>query len=439
MPDPAGYALASLLDCLLKGFLIFSLALALDLLLQRASASLRHMIWATGLTLSILLPIISSVVPRLNAPFLPIGFLVPFPVAQGDSAGTGGGLSMNAPGIFVCVYIVGVLLVLAWQLLGRIYAARLRKHASLIEDEELLRAARRLLSEQGIRASVELLASGMARIPFSTGFVRPAIVLPDGWRSWPRPVLESVLIHELGHVRRRDCLTRVAAQLGCCVHWINPLAWFGLRRVIMEQEIACDILVVGSGTKPSTYARSLIALAKARRNGLMDGVTALGRRAELQNRLLEILKPRRSRTPLRVRGSLAFLAVAVALILPISALNVCKVPASEAFPAVRDVALAGSKLPNQAHVNNLDPAAQVAAKALQESQFSKEYILQQIQKMKAEGAPEAKITAFTQKAKAKLADIEKQKKLIEKGKKEASSRPERSESGADGINSLSSI
>jgi len=408
MSDPADYVLALLLDWLLKGLLIFVLALALDLLLRGASASLRHMIWAAGLTLSILLPILSSALPVLNAPFLSISFLTRPPAAQVDSAGAGGGLLLTAPRILLGVYLVGILLVLMWQLVGRIYASRLREHASPVANPEVLGVLSRLRSAQEIRGAVELLSSSMSRIPFSTGLVHPAIILPDGWRSWPRPVFESVLIHELGHIRRMDCLSRIAAQLGCCIHWINPLAWFGLRRVIMEQEVACDNLVVGSGAKPSTYAHSLIALAKTRHSGLLDAATGFGRRAELQSRLLEILKPRRSRTPLRARSVLAFAAGTVALTLPISALNVWKAPASEASTA----SMQRVDVP-RTEFSHATPDNNIASKALQQSQFNKEYVARQIEKMKAAGEPEAKITAYVQKAKAKLADIERQNKLAQ--------------------------
>ncbi len=98
--------------------------------------------------------------------------------------------------------------------------------------------------------------------------------------------------------------------------------WYGFGRIMMEQEIACDNLVLGTGTKASDYAHNLLALSEVRRGRMDFAWTALGRRTELKRRLLEILRPTRKRTPLRIGGSLALMSLTFGLILPISALNI---------------------------------------------------------------------------------------------------------------------
>ena len=70
-----------------------------------------------------------------------------------------------------------------------------------------------------------------------------------------------VLLHELAHIRRYDCLTQLVAQAACALHWFNPLVWLAKSRMQSERELACDDLVLGAGTLPSTYAADLLELA----------------------------------------------------------------------------------------------------------------------------------------------------------------------------------
>ena len=75
--------------------------------------------------------------------------------------------------------------------------------------------------------------------------------MPEDADRWPLERLRIVLLHELAHVKRRDCLTHVLAQLACALHWFNPLAWMAARHIRTERERACDDLVLACGTRGS--------------------------------------------------------------------------------------------------------------------------------------------------------------------------------------------
>ena len=135
-----------------------------------------------------------------------------------------------------------------------------------------------------------------------------------------------MLLHELAHVKRRDCLTHVLAQLACAIHWFNPLAWIAARHVRTERERACDDLVLASGTKGPDYAEQLLEIARVMRSGrfpaLMTGATlAMAHRSQLEGRLMAILDPRcRARDRRRVRTALAAIVAACAL-MPLASLQ----------------------------------------------------------------------------------------------------------------------
>ena len=52
--------------------------------------------------------------------------------------------------------------------------------------------------------------------------------------------LECALRHELTHFRRRDIWLKALALWVNALHWFNPLAWYMVRLVERDTELACD-------------------------------------------------------------------------------------------------------------------------------------------------------------------------------------------------------
>jgi uncharacterized protein (TIGR03435 family) len=89
------------------------------------------------------------------------------------------------------------------------------------------------------------------------------------WRPlllWPRAMsahlsddqIETILVHELSHVQRRDNLTALAHGLVQAICWFHPLVWWIGARLIDERERACDEAVVRAGRDRQVYAESLL-------------------------------------------------------------------------------------------------------------------------------------------------------------------------------------
>ena len=81
--------------------------------------------------------------------------------------------------------------------------------------------------------------------------------------GWPTDRRRDVLLHELAHVKRLDCLTQALAQVACALYWFNPRHGSRARRMRVERERACDDLVLGAGTRASDYAGHLLEMAQA--------------------------------------------------------------------------------------------------------------------------------------------------------------------------------
>ena len=80
-----------------------------------------------------------------------------------------------------------------------------------------------ICSRLGIRRPVTLLIHPDKTIPVVWGILRCRLMLPAAARQWSDEQLQSVLLHELAHIKRRDTLVQLLAQVACALHWFNPL------------------------------------------------------------------------------------------------------------------------------------------------------------------------------------------------------------------------
>ena len=115
----------------------------------------------------------------------------------------------------------------------------------------------------GVR-NFTVLCSTQATSPFTVGFRRPVIVLPESlFDETSGDVLISALGHEMAHLRRRDFPLNIVYTLLCIPVSFHPLASLIKRRISETRELACDEAVVNSARiiNASSYARSLVYMA----------------------------------------------------------------------------------------------------------------------------------------------------------------------------------
>ena len=155
------------------------------------------------------------------------------------------------------------------------------------------------------------------------GWFRPVVMLPAEADAWLPERRRSVLLHELAHVQRLDCLTQSVAQVVCALYWFNPLAWFAAHRMRVERERACDDLVLASGTRASDYAGHLLEMARGFRYGRAAalGAVAMGRPSQLEGRLHAILDPKVRRGRITRAGTVLALIGLAAVLSPLSAVR----------------------------------------------------------------------------------------------------------------------
>ena len=346
------------LDILIKATLLIVLALVIRIVWRRAAAASRHLIWALSLGGILALPIVQRIgpawhvlpIPQSAAQLETTNTAVPAnganhrsrtvvaptgaSVAGGEraqvSAAPASRASWSLPEILLVVWLAGVALVLSAYVVARVQVARLARRAVPVTAPEWLGLRDVLAAQLDLERHVSLLALAGQAMPMTWGTWRPVILLPADADAWSEARRRDVLLHELAHVERRDCLTHLIAVLATAVYWFHPLVWVAARGLRVERERACDDRVIAGGARPSEYAEHLLEIAHAfaARPVTAFASLAMARPSHLATRLLDVLDAHRRRDALTRRLALPGAVAAAFLVLPVAALRPANPPHS---------------------------------------------------------------------------------------------------------------
>jgi beta-lactamase regulating signal transducer with metallopeptidase domain len=373
-----------------KAAVILAIAGLVAVAWRRGSAASRHLVWTLGVAASLAIPAMSAAIAKLGAPRIEIAAWTErdqpaanlaageAPVSSLDPAANPeifvspreSGSIESEPAIVVSktgaatpevsarrsaidwrsllfpIWLAGAALALLPLLVAQIRVRSIARNARPAGKRwnDLVTSTP---SISGFAGRVRMLESADAQMPMTWGVTRPTLLVPgrsDKWADWQ---CRDILLHEIAHVQRRDCLTQLVAHIACAVYWFNPLAWIAAHRMRVERELACDDRVINSGSRASDYASNLLDVARSLRAPSMTSHTAIAmaRPSQLSGRLLAVLDNRRNRRTV-TRGLAAgtsFAAIAVALavasLAPASAASasLASTRESASVPAVEEI------------------------------------------------------------------------------------------------------
>lgn len=245
--------------------------------------------------------------------------------------------------LLLALWIAGAMVALGRFLAGYAHLWWMERHADPITDPAWLELARRVADRLRLAApngvgttcmsTIRLLRCQRPTMPVCWGVRRPSLLLPANADSWTVERKRIVLLHELAHAKRRDCLTQAIAQMAIAMHWFNPLVWLAVRHLRAERERACDDLVLASGANAPDYADHLLDIARAFRTAGCPSwaAVAMARPSQLEGRLLAILDRHRDRRALTRPACVAAAVLALAMVGTLAAVQ--PAPASGASDA----------------------------------------------------------------------------------------------------------
>jgi beta-lactamase regulating signal transducer with metallopeptidase domain len=277
----------TLAELALKVFALVGLAALASWGLRRASAALRHRMWAAALAS---MPLVAATSVLLPAWPVPAPWMLPR--VEGLTVSTPAHATVAAVQEHEGVSFPSApelprrTLLLLWFLGASALTLRL-----LVGHARLHGIARRARGIEGC-PGVRLVMTDELPVPATWGLLHPVIALPSGAASWSRAEMDDVMRHEMAHVRRRDVLTQALADAVCALLWFHPAVWYAAGRLRAESERACDDAVLAEGSDGVAYAEMLYGIAARRIVPSAIGVaTARG----LEARLRAILDPRVTR------------------------------------------------------------------------------------------------------------------------------------------------
>ena len=203
--------LASLADAAGRALILAAIAAGVLALFRVKRASLRLRVWTLVLYGAVLLPMAVRFLPAVALP-LPVFEITGRPGGPAQPMGgavtvTSAGVASSAPGLvagLALVYLVGVVWLAGRAARAWLAGRRLERACRPVTDRGLLDRAGRHSSALGLRRTPRLLEAPDLDVPVTTSVLRPAVVLPEGWRYWPPSTVDAVLLHELSHVAGGD-------------------------------------------------------------------------------------------------------------------------------------------------------------------------------------------------------------------------------------------
>jgi beta-lactamase regulating signal transducer with metallopeptidase domain len=267
IPEPILRALCwTLLHSLWQGLLFAGVAGVVLVLTRRSAAALRYNLLCGGVVLFLIVSgftfyqqlrmdgveqtrraqgLDGSAVRGGDPGLMRIGIAEPagYGVSAGVDALTG---YFNTHAALV-VLIWGIVFLARWvQLLsGWVHTQRIRHYENEPAPEQWRQRLAQLLEKLRISRPVSLLESALVKVPVVVGAVKPVILVPVGMLAHlSAEQVESILLHELAHIRRKDYLFNFIQHIIDTLFFFNPALRWVSSLIRAERENCCDDIAI---------------------------------------------------------------------------------------------------------------------------------------------------------------------------------------------------
>lgn len=136
------------------------------------------------------------------------------------------------------------------------------KRAQIVENINLQKIMEDWRRFFRVKRPVSIVCSDEYLSPFTTGILKPVIYLPKKMLYLKnKDHLESIIGHEMGHIKRWDNLWMKFQSLVQITYFFNPIVWFVNSRINLSRECICDQMVLSKKNITAvTYGKGIMAV-----------------------------------------------------------------------------------------------------------------------------------------------------------------------------------
>jgi TonB family protein len=171
-------------------------------------------------------------------------------------------------------WLIGCLLLVCRQIRRGLASRRVVKAGTVVDAGREMEILNRVRAALSVSRRVKLVLSSAIDTPAVWGLGRPVVILPKQLAAdLGDDELETLMMHEVFHVKHWDNLVGLfQAGVGCLL-WFYPVVWFLNERLLREREKACDEAVL-LRTMPRTYLSSILKVVRFCLDSRLAGVSS---------------------------------------------------------------------------------------------------------------------------------------------------------------------
>jgi beta-lactamase regulating signal transducer with metallopeptidase domain len=173
------------------------------------------------------------------------------PVSAPDQPAQRGGMEQlvqyfnTHASIVVVIWFIVFLARFVKLLSGVVYAQRVRHYQTSPVPAEWQDRLTALVQRLRITRPVKLLESALIKVPVAVGWLKPVILVPVGMLAQlSADQVETILLHELAHISRRDYLFNLVQNLVDTLFFFNPALLWVSSLIRTERENCCDDVAI---------------------------------------------------------------------------------------------------------------------------------------------------------------------------------------------------
>jgi len=155
------------------------------------------------------------------------------------------------------LWLLGVIIALAVNIIGY---NRFLRHLQQANKPVTPTERSQLDSLLHGQKNVTMVRNPFVSTPMLIGIRKPCIIIPD--LNFADKQLESILLHEISHLKRFDIGVKWLTMVATSIHWFNPMMYFIKKEINHACELACDETVIKNlgPAEKQAYGETLISV-----------------------------------------------------------------------------------------------------------------------------------------------------------------------------------